>query len=79
VFEIGDYQRYCLPEGLDDNGLTLKHEAEITSYEQRPVWRQCLSDKLQFVAGVRKRVSFDSYDKLKFAGQQFTASESFPG
>ena len=34
AFEIGDFQRYCLLEGLDDIGLTLKHEAEITSYEQ---------------------------------------------
>jgi 3-isopropylmalate dehydratase small subunit len=41
VFEIGDYQRYCLLEGLDDIGLTLKHEADITLYEQRrPAWRQ---------------------------------------
>lgn len=34
-FEIGDFQRYCLLEGLDDIGLTLKHEAEITAYEQQ--------------------------------------------
>src|ERR1700686_895179 len=27
AFEIGDFQRYCLLEGLDDIGLTLKHEA----------------------------------------------------
>jgi len=35
AFEIGDFQRYCLLEGLDDIGLTLKHEAEITAYENR--------------------------------------------
>jgi 3-isopropylmalate/(R)-2-methylmalate dehydratase small subunit len=41
AFEIGDFQRYCLLEGLDDIGLTLKHEAEITSYEhRRPAWIQ---------------------------------------
>src|SRR5205809_4007777 len=28
AFEIGDFQRYCLLEGLDDIGLTLKHETE---------------------------------------------------
>jgi len=39
VFEIGDFQRSCLLEGLDDIGLTLKHESEITEYEQRrPGW-----------------------------------------
>ena len=38
-FEIDDFQRYCLLEGLDDIGLTLKHEAEITAYEaRRPPW-----------------------------------------
>jgi len=41
VFEIGDFQRFCLLEGLDDIGLTLKHESEITAYEQRrPRWMQ---------------------------------------
>jgi 3-isopropylmalate/(R)-2-methylmalate dehydratase small subunit len=40
-FEIDDFQRYCLMEGLDDIGLTLKHEAEITRYEaSRPSWTQ---------------------------------------
>ena len=32
-FEIDDFQRYCLLEGLDDIGLTLAHEAEISAYE----------------------------------------------
>jgi 3-isopropylmalate/(R)-2-methylmalate dehydratase small subunit len=35
TFEIDDFQRYCLLEGLDDIGLTLKHEAEITHFESR--------------------------------------------
>lgn len=35
AFEIADFQRSCLLEGLDDIGLTLKHEAEIAAYEQR--------------------------------------------
>ena len=38
-FQIGDFQRDCLLEGLDDIGLTLKHEGAIASYEQRrPMW-----------------------------------------
>jgi 3-isopropylmalate/(R)-2-methylmalate dehydratase small subunit len=38
-FEIGDFQRHCLLEGLDDIGLTLKHEAEIARFEGgRPIW-----------------------------------------
>ena len=39
TFEIGDFQRHCLLEGLDDIGLTLQHEEPIESYEQRrPTW-----------------------------------------
>jgi 3-isopropylmalate/(R)-2-methylmalate dehydratase small subunit len=39
TFEIGDFQRYCLLAGLDDIGLTLKHESEITLFEsRRPAW-----------------------------------------
>jgi 3-isopropylmalate/(R)-2-methylmalate dehydratase small subunit len=38
-FEISDFQRHCLLEGLDDIALTLKHEPAITGYEKkRPVW-----------------------------------------
>jgi len=35
VFEIGDFQRHCLLEGLDEIGLTLRHEADIAEYEQK--------------------------------------------
>ncbi len=39
AFEINDFQRHCLLEGLDDIGLTLQHEGEITAYEsRRPAW-----------------------------------------
>jgi len=39
MFEISDFQRHCLLEGLDDIGLTLQHEEAIASYEQRrPTW-----------------------------------------
>jgi len=34
-FAIGEFQRYCLLEGLDDIGLTLQHEADIADFEQR--------------------------------------------
>jgi 3-isopropylmalate/(R)-2-methylmalate dehydratase small subunit len=34
-FQIDDYTRWRLMEGLDDIGLTLQHEAEITAYEAR--------------------------------------------
>jgi 3-isopropylmalate/(R)-2-methylmalate dehydratase small subunit len=32
-FEINEFRKHVLLEGLDDIGLTLKHEAAITSYE----------------------------------------------
>lgn len=34
-FEIDPFSRTCLLEGLDEIGTTLKHEAEITKYEQK--------------------------------------------
>ena len=34
-FEVNEFQRYCLLEGLDDIGLTLKHEDAIQAYEER--------------------------------------------
>jgi len=37
-FTIDDFVRHCLLNGLDDIGLTLRHEAEIAEYEaQHPV------------------------------------------
>lgn len=35
TFTINDFQRHCLMEGLDDIGLTLLHEADISAFEQR--------------------------------------------
>ena len=32
-FEIDDFTRWRLLEGLDDIGLTLRHEDEIAAYE----------------------------------------------
>jgi 3-isopropylmalate/(R)-2-methylmalate dehydratase small subunit len=38
-FEIDDYTRWRLLEGLDDIDLTLRHADEITAFEQhRPAW-----------------------------------------
>ena len=38
-FQVDDYTRWRLIEGLDDIGLTLRHADEITAYEQRrPAW-----------------------------------------
>ncbi|GLZ11323.1 3-isopropylmalate dehydratase small subunit [Actinomadura sp. NBRC 104425] len=38
-FEIDDYTRWRLMEGLDDIGLTLRHADDIAAYEQRrPGW-----------------------------------------
>jgi len=34
-FVIGEFQRYCLLEGLDDIGLTLRHGDAIKAYETR--------------------------------------------
>lgn len=38
-FDLDDYTRWRLMEGFDDIGLTLRHSAEITSFEEhRPSW-----------------------------------------
>lgn len=33
-FPVDDFVRHCLLNGLDDIGLTLQHETEITAYEK---------------------------------------------
>jgi 3-isopropylmalate/(R)-2-methylmalate dehydratase small subunit len=39
-FEIDDYTRWRLLEGLDDIGITLSHEEDVTAYEAtRPSWK----------------------------------------
>jgi 3-isopropylmalate/(R)-2-methylmalate dehydratase small subunit len=38
-FEVDDYVRWRLLEGLDDIGITLRHEADIAAFEAtRPRW-----------------------------------------
>ena len=40
AFPIEDHTRWRLLEGLDDIGLTLRHEGEIADYEaRRPSWK----------------------------------------
>jgi 3-isopropylmalate/(R)-2-methylmalate dehydratase small subunit len=34
-FAVDEFRRYCLLNGLDDIGLTLRHEPEIAAYEAR--------------------------------------------
>ncbi len=34
TFEVDDFRRHCLLNGLDDIGLTLAHEKEIAAYEK---------------------------------------------
>jgi 3-isopropylmalate/(R)-2-methylmalate dehydratase small subunit len=39
-FDIDDFTRWRLMEGLDDIGLTLRHDDDITAFEsQRPAWK----------------------------------------
>jgi len=35
TFQVSPFQKYCLMEGLDDIGLTLRHEDAISAYEER--------------------------------------------
>ncbi|KGN31830.1 isopropylmalate isomerase [Knoellia sinensis KCTC 19936] len=40
AFQVDDYARWRLLEGLDDISLTLRHEGDITAYESgRPAWK----------------------------------------
>jgi len=41
TFEVDAFRRHCLLNGLDDIGLTLEHEPDITAYESaRPAWKR---------------------------------------
>ena len=35
TFEVDPFRKYCLLEGLDDIGLTLRHAAELDKYETK--------------------------------------------
>src|ERR1700677_5095529 len=48
TFEIDPFRKYCLLNGLDDIGLTLRHEAELDSYESahnKEFWSTPKSDR----------------------------------
>ena len=34
-FQVDEFRKHCLLDGLDDIGLTLQHVAEIRAYEER--------------------------------------------
>ena len=34
-FEVDPFRKFCLMEGLDDIGLTLRHEAELDAFEKK--------------------------------------------
>ena len=45
AFELDDYTRWRLLEGLDDIGLPLRHEAEVTLFEaKRPSYMPTTTD-----------------------------------
>jgi 3-isopropylmalate/(R)-2-methylmalate dehydratase small subunit len=35
IFEIDTFRKFCLTEGLDDIGLTLRHEAALDTFEKQ--------------------------------------------
>ena len=40
-FEVDPFRKHCLINGLDDIGLTLQDESDITAYESsRPAWKR---------------------------------------
>ena len=39
-FDVDDFRRHCLLNGLDDIGLTLQHEPDISAFERtRALWK----------------------------------------
>lgn len=46
-FELDDFARWRLLEGIDDIALTLRHADSVTGYEtNRPPWLPALSPRL---------------------------------
>ena len=40
-FDVDPFRKHCLLNGLDDIGLTLQNEGDISDYEaRRPAWRR---------------------------------------
>ncbi len=40
AFEIDAFRKYCLLNGLDEIGLTLRHKDKIAAFEQRRLAQQ---------------------------------------
>jgi 3-isopropylmalate/(R)-2-methylmalate dehydratase small subunit len=47
TFTMDEFSRHCLLNGLDDIGLTLRHEPEIAAYEARHPVRVAMADGLR--------------------------------
>jgi 3-isopropylmalate/(R)-2-methylmalate dehydratase small subunit len=48
TFQLADYAQWRLIEGLDDIGLTLRHEGEIAAYEQsRPEYLPSVTESVR--------------------------------
>ena len=63
-FEIDDYTRWRLLEGLDDIGITLSHEDDIAAYEAtRPSWKPVHSLTIDPGAAIFHEFSQDSNGK----------------
>src|SRR3989440_9610361 len=46
AFALDEFRRHCLLNGLDDIGLTLRHEADIAAYEaRRPRYGRAIVDR----------------------------------
>jgi 3-isopropylmalate/(R)-2-methylmalate dehydratase small subunit len=46
TFAVDPFRRQCLLNGLDDIGLTLQHEGDITSFESRRAsWKPALAGR----------------------------------
>ena len=57
-FQIDDYTRWRLMEGLDDIGLTLRHEDAIAAFEARPPLAACtLSGPSTACVGAKARLA----------------------
>jgi 3-isopropylmalate/(R)-2-methylmalate dehydratase small subunit len=47
AFQMDDFSRHCLLNGLDDIGLTLQHEAAIAAYEAKHPVRAAMAEELK--------------------------------
>ncbi|KAL8276217.1 hypothetical protein RQP46_011378 [Phenoliferia psychrophenolica] len=59
-FPVDEFRKHCLINGLDDIGLTLKHDAEITAFEK------VRSEKFPWLDGIgyRGKIPLGPIDKL---------------